>query len=269
MTKNPIEFKNKITSQWGEDGIIEEIFNRIKTQNKICVEVGSWDGKHLSNTWILWHEKNWSSILIEGDKNKFLSLIENTKNFENSTAINSFVSPTGNNSLDRLLESQGIPTKFDLLSIDIDSDDYYIFKNLEIFTPRVIVIEYNPTIPPELDIVQEEGEYFGASALALCQLAKEKKYKLVCCTETNCFFVLNDDYPLLNIDEPILSEVFPRENLTYVISSQSGLTFLNREPTYSNLKLKNFIPDFIKEKRTHPKLVGDNTIPVEITRKKS
>ena len=72
INKTPfLQYSNNITSQFGEDGIIKEIFNRIGTKYKICVELGAWDGKHFSNTWNLWFNNEWHAILIEADKNKF------------------------------------------------------------------------------------------------------------------------------------------------------------------------------------------------------
>jgi hypothetical protein len=231
---NPINFRKTVTSQWGDDGIIEEIFNRIGVENKFCVEFGAWDGKYLSNTWDLWHNKSWSAILIEGEKERVSDLEKSTKDFEKVRTYNAFVSPKGRNSLDNILTKLNAPTNLDLLSVDVDGDDYYIFESLTKFTPRVVVIEYNPTIPPEIDLVQAEGEFFGASAFAMVNLAEKKGYGLVCCTETNCFFVLQSEYPMLKIVGPSLDEVFVRDHLTYVITSQDGRAFLSRKPTYVN-----------------------------------
>lgn len=229
---NPINFRKIVTSQWGDDGVIEEIFKRIGTENTFCVEFGAWDGKYLSNTWDLWHNQNWSAILIEGDAEREKALAQSIHNFPKVTSNHSLVTAQGENSLDHILTRLGAPGNLDLLSVDIDGDDYYIFEGLAKFTPRVVVIEYNPTIPPEMDLVQAPGEYFGASALAMVNLAKKKGYGLVCCTETNCFFVLRSEYPKLEISEPDLAQVFPSDHLTYVITAQDGRAFLSRKPTY-------------------------------------
>lgn len=229
---NPINFRKTVTSQWGDDGIIEEIFRRIGTANNFCVEFGAWDGKHLSNTWDLWHNQSWSAILIEGDAEREQALAQSIKDLPKVTSYNAQVTAHGENSLDHILARLDAPTKLDLLSVDIDGDDYYVLESLTQFTPRVVVIEYNPTIPPDLDMVQSQGEYFGASALALVNLAKKKNYGLVCCTETNCFFVLQSEYSLLEISEPTLAQVFPADNLTYVITAFDGRAFLSRKPTY-------------------------------------
>jgi len=263
LSRNPLTFRKSVTSQWGEDGVIEEIFNRIGTANKFCVEFGAWDGKHLSNTWDLWHNKSWSAILIEGDAERTRVLEAAVGDFGKVTAHNAFVSIEGANSLDNILTKLHAPLDLDLLSIDIDSDDYYIFQSLERFVPRLVVVEYNPTIPPELRIVQSPGEYFGASALALVELAKKKNYRFVGCTDTNCFFVRDKDFPLLEIQEPDLRDVFPREYLTHVVTSQNGSTYLTQQPTYApafpKASLTKIYGNPLRAGRSpHPKLVGED-----------
>ena len=67
-------YRNKITSQDGEDGIISAIFEKLGVGTGWCVEFGAWDGLKLSNTWDLWHNKGWSAVLIEGETKKFADL---------------------------------------------------------------------------------------------------------------------------------------------------------------------------------------------------
>ena len=238
-------FENNIKSQFGEDGVIKEIFERIGTQNEICVEFGAWDGIHYSNTWNLWHNLNWTSYLIEGDTEKVKILKENTFSFPKVTAINKYVMPEGKDSLDNILSQYQIPQNFDLLSIDIDSDDYYVLENLTKYSPRLILIEYNPTIPLYLDVVQKPGEYFGCSALALFNLATKLKYKLAHMTDSNMILVREDDFPRLNIKVD-LQKIFPVKYLTNVITSYDGRALLTQLPIYmGDLKIN----EVKKEKR--------------------
>jgi hypothetical protein len=227
------EFAHNVTSQFGEDGIIAEIFRRIGTVHPSCVEFGAWDGKHLSNTWSLWHEQGWRAVLIEGHPERHAALARSLADFPQVRALCAYVQPEGENGLDSLLANCGLEHDFDLLSIDVDGDDYHIWRGLNQFRPRVVVIEYNPTIPPDLELVQHKGGYFGASARALVLLASAKGYRLACCTQTNCFFVDAVCWDMLGIAQPTLEDVFQRDNLTYVINSYDGKTYLNRIPTYS------------------------------------
>ncbi len=227
-------YASNTVSQNGEDGILAEIFRRIKPRSELCVEFGAWDGKHLSNTWALWHDAGWSAILIEGDRDRFLQLQQAIDKFPSVKSINAYVASEGVNCLDSLLANAGVGVDaIDLLSIDIDGDDYHVWDALTRFRPRVVIIEYNPTIPPEIDIVQRRGEYFGASAAALTRLAKSKGYELAACTRTNCIFVLKQDYSLLNISDYNLASEFDRGYLCHVINAYDGRTFLTSNPVYS------------------------------------
>ena len=129
MKSDLINYKYNKYSQWGEDGILEEILTRLEIKNYEdiwVVEFGAWDGKHLSNTFNL-IEKGANSVLIEGDKNRFNDLLETKKMYEKIIPVNKFVEAKGVNSLNRILEDTPIKTNYEILSIDIDS-----YQNLEI-----------------------------------------------------------------------------------------------------------------------------------------
>jgi len=259
------EHASNIVSQNGEDGILAEIFRRIEPRSKLCVEFGAWDGKHLSNTWALWHESGWSAVLIEGDRERFLQLEQSTTNFPSIKAVHAFVASTGPNTLDNILSREKVsPEGVDLLSIDIDGDDYHIWSSLSTYKPRVVVIEYNPTIPPELDLVQRKGEYFGASALALTRLATEKGYGLAACTATNCIYVHEDDFAALEIPELDLRTGFDRSQLCYVINAYDGRTFLATKPVYSRpLPLASFAYWWERLRQNLLAAAGETLLPVK------
>ena len=92
------------------------------------------------------------------------------------------------------------------------------------------MIEYNATFPPHIDFVgAQDDSHFGASALALSKLAKEKGYSLVCCTRTNMFFVRDDIVQELGVLRPTVEEAFRHDHITYVVSTQHGNPFLTRD----------------------------------------
>lgn len=227
------QYRRDVTSQWGEDGIIAEILRRIGTSCGICVEFGAWDGKHLSNTWDLWHNRGWNAILIEGDPAKFADLAASVSDNFLVTPYCAYVEAAGENSLDAILDRIGLTATLDLLSIDIDGDDGRVFGSMQRHLPRVLVIEYNPTIPPELDLVGVAGTRFGASASSLVTLASSKGYRLVACTITNLFFVRDEEFAALGIVEPTLAEIMPRDHITYVVTAYDGTPYLTRIPTYA------------------------------------
>ena len=186
------EYGKKIYSQFGEDGIINEILNRLKNDNldKYCVEFGARDGVSDSNTYNLIKNHNYKAVLIEGDKKYFKRLCKNFSSDE-IIKINKFIDFNGENSLDKVLQSINIPKNFDFLSIDIDGCDYFIFESLKDYQPKLICVEFNHLIPNEVEIVQEKNFKIkqGSSPLSLIKLAKSKEYSLVGCTLTNLFFI--------------------------------------------------------------------------------
>jgi len=239
MQNNLSIYEANITSQFGEDGIVEEILKRIGPGNTYCVEFGAWDGKHFSNTWHLWHDNKWKAVLIEGDPSKAEQLKDALREFPNATPYCAYVGSSGQNTLDAILARVGAPQVIDVLSIDIDGDDYHVFEAFNSFSSRVVLIEFNPTIPSHIELVPPPGNYFGSSALSIYKLAKKKGYSLAACTTANLIFVRNSEYSKLGFDEPTLETIMPTGDLTYVITSFNGTSYLTRTPTFKELRKKS------------------------------
>jgi hypothetical protein len=197
--ENPVEgyLKNKradVTSQFGEDGVIAAIFDLIGFTNKWCLEVGAADGRWLSNTYNLLSQ-GWQGVLIESDEDQFAKLV---KCWPDAHCVNALLEATGENCIDRILARADAPKTLDLMSIDIDGQDYYVWLELKDYTARVIVIEHayhldkwaNDYIPP----IGGPGQC-GKTAMA--ELAKKKGYTVVCRTDCNTIAVQNNLYPKL------------------------------------------------------------------------
>ena len=186
------KYSKKIYSQFGEDGIILEILNRLGSQNldNWCVEFGARDGMSDSNTFNLIKNHNYNAVLIEGDKSYFKKLCKNLPQKE-VIKINKFVNFSGDDNLDRILETTSIPKNFDVLSIDIDGCDFYIFQSLVNYRPKVVCLEFNHLIPNSVEFVQKKSFKIkqGSSGKSLVKLAHEKRYELVASSLTNLFFI--------------------------------------------------------------------------------
>ena len=190
MTTRLNMFGHNLTSQHGEDGIIQYILQHISPPPKVCVDLGAWDGKYLSNTFSLWHDNGWKGILIEGRKERCDAIKRNYSSVYNIRVFNQFITTTGDDSIDSLFIKNGIDPNIGLISIDIDSCDYHVWKNMGYVDPHIVIIEHNHTIPGYVDYHDPEGEVFlRCSAKSLETLANKKGYKLVCCTVTNSLFV--------------------------------------------------------------------------------
>jgi len=173
-------YGRNITSQHGEDGVIEKIFQVIKPLNKVCVEFGAMNGIVWSNTYSLIMNHGWRSVQIEMRDDYFKDLIKTYKD-KHVACIKEVVLPTN---LERLLTQSNVPQDFDLLSIDVDGIDYELFESIKTFKPQVILLECD--LPHE-------------NLIKAVALAKTKGYELIAVTGVNAIFVKRDLYPLFEI----------------------------------------------------------------------
>lgn len=190
-------YGKKVYSQNDEDGIIEHIFSTIGYTNRTFVEIGVGpprDGSAVDETTSLecncrlLAEQGWTGVYFDaGDYPEHLGM---TREFITAENIND------------VLEKHKVPEHLDLLSIDIDGNDYWIWQALR-REPRVVVIEYNSslgfdeskTIPYDPSFDWAAGgctKYYGASLLALTRLGARKDYTLVYANTVNAFFVSTD-----------------------------------------------------------------------------
>lgn len=220
MKKRLADFGYRKYSQYGEDGIIEKIFECIGTTSKVCVELGAWDGFHLSNTANLWTQ-SWKGVLVECDDAKFDQLTKNVRGYD-CLCINALVTRSGQRSLEAILRGHGVHNPIDLLSIDVDGDDYFIFESLSELRPRVVIVEYNPTIPAHVNLYADPNNFFGCSVGALVRLGKQRRYKLVALTDTNAFFVTEEDFSRFCEFETSLDRIRIDKHLVYLVTSFAG-----------------------------------------------
>ena len=126
------------------------------------------------------------------------------------------------------------PRDFDLLSIDIDGNDYHVWEAVESYRPKVVVIEYNPTIPNEVEFVQPRNArvHQGTSLRSIAGLAKLKGYELVATTTTNGIFVDQAYFPLFGIrDNSVANLRRDLDYVTYVFCGFDGHVFLRGSRT--------------------------------------
>lgn len=193
-------YERQVFSQAGEDGIISAIFSRIGTSNRYFVEFGVGTGVENNTASLLIEE--WRGYWIEANSDwaeqaerKFKALLE----ADRLRVQNSFVSAE---SVESLFEQGGVPPEFDLLSIDIDGNDFWVWEAITNYRPRVVVIEYNATFGPRVRwavrydpaAVWDGTTQHGASLKSLELLGERKGYCLVGCSFSgaNAFFVRKD-----------------------------------------------------------------------------
>jgi hypothetical protein len=190
--------RNRYHSQWGEDGLLEYILSKLPVSDKQLVEFGAWDGKHLSNSFHLIEKFKFSALLIEMDSDRFQELERNMLPYK-SICLNLMVGYQGDAKLDSILAKTEIPLDFDLLSVDIDGNDFQVWEAMVLYKPKVVIIEINSSIFPGRVIVNNPDHPFelfvsGSSITALNQLAQSKGYKLIAHIGCNAIFVREELY---------------------------------------------------------------------------
>jgi len=194
-------------SQHEEDGILLFIFSLIGTTNKRCVEICAGDGIEC-NTANLIINHRWLGLLLDGDERN----IRRARNFYQNNPDTKYWPPkivrewVTRGNVNGIIEENGFTGDVDLLSIDIDGNDYWIWEVLSCISPRVVVLEFNHLWGPEVSVstpyrddfiaefTQYGSDYAGASLAAFVKLGKKKNYRLVGINAiaTNAFFVRND-----------------------------------------------------------------------------
>lgn len=189
-----------VYSQGGEDGILSEIFRRIGTTDRRFVEIGIGDALQTNTTYRL--ALGWNGLWLEAEEayvERARRRLPDAVGEGRLEVRRAFVTPDNAASL---LRDAGIPEEFDLLSLDVDRHTWHLWKAIEGFRPRVVVVEYNASIPPSDEWVipyDEEATWdgtvrFGAGLKSYERLGDEKGYRLVGCNlaGVNAFFVRSD-----------------------------------------------------------------------------
>ncbi len=146
------QYCKNIYSQNGEDGLLEQLLKELEiTQGTFC-EFGAYDGIASSNTYNLIKNYDFSGIAIEANFAKYQVCAQNYRNFKKVRVFHGKVLYNdANNDLDAWLERGNLAPDFDVLSIDIDGDDYYVWQNLKRFYPKIVILEVNPYRDPVFD----------------------------------------------------------------------------------------------------------------------
>lgn len=190
------QYEYGVYSQGGDDGLIQEIFKRIK-HNKFFVEFGVGDGLENNTAFLLL--SGWKGLWIEASEQHTKSIEGNPYLGKNLTLIHKSVT---SENIENLFESGKVPKEFDLLSIDIDGNDIWVWQAIKNYSPKVVVIEYNGAYGKEVSVSQKyksdyswaRTKFFGSSLRAIQKVGESKGYTLVACNllGNNAYFVRND-----------------------------------------------------------------------------
>ncbi|MBP7827639.1 MAG: hypothetical protein KA236_13945 [Verrucomicrobia bacterium] len=193
-------FEQQVFSQNGEDGAVAEIFRRIGVTDRRFVEIGVGDG--LENLTTFWLAQGWQGWWLEGDEKSVAAIREHFWQPLGSGALQLHQAFITAENIGDLLARLQVPGEFDLLSLDIDRNTWFVWRALQAYRPRVAVIEYNASWPADVDwtveyrpdLVHNCTAYMGASLKAYERLGRELGYALVGCDlgGINAYFVRRD-----------------------------------------------------------------------------
>jgi hypothetical protein len=230
----------RVFSQWGEDGIIQALQRQLPIERKIFVEFGVQNYTE-SNTRYLLTNNNWSGLVLDGSA-EFIAYIRNDPIYwqYNLKAECSFIT---RENINTIIHQAGVSGEIGLLSIDIDGNDYWVWREIAVVRPAIVVCEYNArfgperavTIPYRPDFVREKAHfsniYYGASLRALYQLSKRKGYAFVGCNSAgnNAFFVRSDLLAGSRIKELTVEQGFVPNRFRESRTRDGQLAFLSVE----------------------------------------
>jgi len=187
----------RVFSQWGDDGIIQFLVNYLEIEHKNFIEFGV-ETYHEATTRFLLVQNNWSGFVMDSSKRNIERLKAQDIYWRHDVlALPAFVT---RNNINQLIIDNGFENKVGLLHIDIDGNDYWIWKEINAIKPESVIVEYNhrfgasmPYVMPYTD-KPASGQERGASLLSLCDLAEEKGYHFIGCEShgVNAYFVRKD-----------------------------------------------------------------------------
>lgn len=213
----------KVFSQTDEDGILLYLFSLLKEKNRRCVEICAGNGIECNTANLLIHH-GWDGLLLDGNAGR----VEEGRAFYRAHP-NTYVCPPvfacewiTRDNVNDILSRHGFTGDIDLLSLDMDGMDYWIWKSLETIRPRVVVLEYQDILGPERSVsvpytdrfnafehptTEGAPNYCGASLMAFTKLAAAKGYRLAGCNNLgfNAFFIRNgegeDFFPAIPVSD--------------------------------------------------------------------
>jgi hypothetical protein len=227
----------QVFSQFGEDGIIQFLVQRVAIENDVFVEFGVGDYRESNTRFLLVHD-NWRGLIMDSADSMHEFLRSTGLGWRyNIDAKTAFIDRTNINSL---IGAAGIEGDIGLLSIDLDGNDYWVLEAIRVVNPRIIVAEYNSafgaeaavSVPYDPTFVRGEKHwswlYWGASLAAITNLVDDRGYALVGGNRAgnNAFFVRRD--VLAAIPEVSIGEAYAASRFRDSRDRAGELSYITR-----------------------------------------
>lgn len=245
ILKNIQESEFQVFSQWGDDGMIDFLVNYLDIETKTFVEFGV-ENYTECNTRFLLVNKNWSGLIMDGSEANMSSVKNEDISWRyDLKAVATFITAENINGL---LKEHGYAGELGLLHIDIDGNDYWVWKVIDVANPVIVIVEYNSifgnekpwTTPYDAAFVRGNAHYsnlyYGSSLVSLCDLAEEKGYYFIGCNSNgnNAYFVRKDKVKELSIKNP--KDNYVSSKFAESRDKNGSLTFLRGDARLNLLK---------------------------------
>lgn len=227
-------YEGRVLSQNGEDGVLVEILKRLGRRTGFFVEIGAHSTE--ANCLFLADALGFRGVFIDADERESALL---GRKYASRGDVAAMCGRVTAENIDHMLETANVPRDFDVLSIDIDGNDYWLWEAIDDHLPAVVVIEYNAALPAAEPLVQtydpgyvwRGGDRFGASLEAMRRLGERKGYRLVHAdlTGVNLFFVHRTLWPSTSRAQvPVVRA--PNYHLRLALHSEDDDAPLERPP---------------------------------------
>ena len=246
------EVEFKVFSQWGDDGIIQWLVNNTDIPNKTFIEFGV-ENYRESNTRFLMMNDNWAGLVMDGSEKNVTQIINSEYFWKYNLSTKAVFIDTDN--INDLLLSSGLGKEIGILSIDLDGNDYWIWKKINAVSPVILILEFNSvfgvkrsiTVPYDKTFTRTNAHfsnlYWGASIRALQKLSADKGYAFVGCSSAgnNAYFIrkdkLNNSVKEISLEDGYTPSQFRESrdengNLTY-LSSADRIKTISGLPVYN------------------------------------
>ncbi|MFH0795606.1 MAG: hypothetical protein V2A65_00935 [Candidatus Omnitrophota bacterium] len=231
-----------------EEEVIKKYLQQMALKNNFVVDIGASDGVTMSNTYFL-YRNNWRGAAIEFTDEKFTKLSIIYKNSPNVNLLKVKATP---DNVRYLLKSCFTPLDFSLLSLDIDSYDYYVLDAILVeYRPSLICVEINEKIPPPIKFtvfydpnhIWAKDHFYGQSISQLYSLCKKYEYDLVELHYCNAFLIPKE----INKNKPLTPEEAYDKGYRYKVDRKKKFPWNSDMESVLEMPPEKTV-EFIKEK---------------------
>lgn len=233
----------RVFSQWGEDGILDYLFDLASLHKPRILEFGAGNFTECNSRFAAEY-RNASVYAVDMRDDLILEVQSLDIYWRNSIfPVRDFITPESANEHQRLAQQKlgGI----DCISIDIDGNDYWVLQSLDLSNVQIIVCEYNPLYGADLACTVPENNFFdrtkehfswlhyGMSLRAAINLLSNIDFIFVGSNRAgnNAFFIKKNFVDLLSFELPDIGhlEDFVDWRVRESRDAHGNLSYLSKE----------------------------------------